>query len=1333
MIRTSLLTLLAHMIFSQLVAQNKIEPIVQFGHGTRIITEIVFSPDASMLATTDGAILKLWDMSSGLEFRAFTIEAPSAFERITHLDFTPDNNGIIYSAGSEIIYRNIIDGTIQKKATIEQELPVLEEGQEEYNEEQLKAYRDIEMYKGVVFSPDKSLIAETTNKRIQIKDFRNQNILTTIKLPIKQKNDSTIDFLLSMNPIKSFAFSADNQTILHEGQLYDIRDSTLKFDFLKGKKDFLQTCGAISPEGNVVAIGGMIIEESKEEEEDDNWSFVKALAGDKEGDVLFLFDAQTGDLLKKVQSKGIFGLEFSKDGKKLLIGQSGSLIKLWDWKNDQTILSLKTRKTKYADAENWIMKLMNLNPISAVIFTADGKGVLSSGDSNLGESLIIWDINTGEKIRSLGANIPPIKLEGQSSNTDSLILREFKELQQSIFIPNPPRLFQGYRILNLTNANVPQAFAKNDSIIFSPLGNRYLFRVEGELLEVYDADINFHLSTLEKSKGFKHLVFNPTGELVTGALGNTFKVWEAKTGKILWQSIKHKDPIDELVFSQNGQVLSSISKEEGLTFFWDINRQKVIYKQNEFFVKELNKVKKGTKKLAGKLRNFSKNLGDTKLFNRQGQQSEQHANTLEKVSEIAGILNTKGHYDVSFSLDGKRAAIWMDNLYSIKFIDLESGNLIRRVIDPNLMLMQKFMFRSMDEEDMEQEKAIEEDSMVNEILPKNYMELIMQDFKNQYNLKNLSAISPDFKVWARATKKISSDEENAITIYTIAKKKKEQSWSLEESAAFQEGLTFSWDGKLIAASNQAENEIRIWEVSTGKVLKTLRGHSGKITFGPKGKTLISSGWDRQVKVWDIDKNEQIYTFIGIKGSNDYIIILPNGYYTTSRKESKAVAFRKGKKAYPFEQFDLQFNRPDKLLNTIGEEMLSSLNINPNKELATAYKNAYLKRLEKLNFTEDMFNKDISLPFVEVSNLPLSSSSKNIQLSLKASDNNYQLAALNIWVNDVPIFGKTGKNLRSQPRKNYAETINLELSNGENKIQVSVYNTKGVESLKSTYNVTYTGSPTTADLHLVTFGVSNFKNEDMNLDYPVKDVQDVGRLFELQKPNEYRTLHQHSLTDEQFTLERIAALEKTLSKTKVDDKVIIYIATHGLLDEDWNYYLATHGTDFDNPKLSALPYARLESMLDKIPARNKVVFIDACHAGEVDDTDLAELKSPVPEMDIKFRKFRSSNWNKLGMQNSFDLMKSLFVDLRRGTGATIISSASGVELAMDGSAEWDDNSVFTYSFLKGLKDQQADLNFDGEITISELQQYLPKMVSRLTNNLQRPTYRMENIGNDWRVW
>jgi uncharacterized caspase-like protein len=307
-----------------------------------------------------------------------------------------------------------------------------------------------------------------------------------------------------------------------------------------------------------------------------------------------------------------------------------------------------------------------------------------------------------------------------------------------------------------------------------------------------------------------------------------------------------------------------------------------------------------------------------------------------------------------------------------------------------------------------------------------------------------------------------------------------------------------------------------------------------------------------------------------------------------------------------------------------------------------------------------------------------------------------------------------------------------LNRGTNEISISALNDRGAESLSETHVITY--EPATQvkpDLYIMAFGVSEYRNDQMNLNFAAKDARDLVRLFGAQKDS-YSKVLIDTLLDHQATAFNILDLRKKLLNTKVDDRVILFIAGHGLLDKNLDYYLGTHDVDFGDPAVKGLAYEKLEQLLDGIPARNKILLMDACHSGEIDKEEVALAAAPVEEQkQVKFRAIPGTSVQKVGLENSFELMKELFSDLRKGNGTTVISSAGGAEYAMEG-AEWK-NGIFTYCLLSGLKEKKADLNGDGIVMLSELQQYLTLTVPELTQGKQRPTSRVENLTNDFQIW
>ena len=88
-------------------------------------------------------------------------------------------------------------------------------------------------------------------------------------------------------------------------------------------------------------------------------------------------------------------------------------------------------------------------------------------------------------------------------------------------------------------------------------------------------------------------------------------------------------------------------------------------------------------------------------------------------------------------------------------------------------------------------------------------------------------------------------------------------------------------------------------------------------------------------------------------------------------------------------------------------------------------------------------------------------------------------------------------------------------------------------------------------------------------------------------------------NERSNNEKIAAVKKALLTSTENDKVIIAYSGHGLLSKDYDYFLSTYNVNFQHPEKKGLPYETLEDLMDSIPARKKLLLIDACHSGEVD--------------------------------------------------------------------------------------------------------------------------------------
>ncbi|HYF68446.1 MAG TPA: caspase family protein [Ohtaekwangia sp.] len=516
----------------------------------------------------------------------------------------------------------------------------------------------------------------------------------------------------------------------------------------------------------------------------------------------------------------------------------------------------------------------------------------------------------------------------------------------------------------------------------------------------------------------------------------------------------------------------------------------------------------------------------------------------------------------------------------------------------------------------------------------------------------------------------------------------------------------------------ADYSIDIVDPVTLQVIHTLIGHQGNVTaveFTADNKYLISASFDGSVRIWDPVTGKQKFELYGYS-ETQYFIAADNGYYSSSKSGIARIAFEYKNTIVPGKLFETQMNRPDKVAEAMGYS---------NPVIVAALKKAFEKRIAQLGIQEEQLKLE-ALPQLSANGLPAPSvNTKSIQISYQALDNLNELHHIALSVNSVPVYGRKGLPVKGKTAKGKLE---VELTEGRNKVEISVVNAKGLSSVPVTFDVFCTVK-TQPDLYLITIGVDEFLDKDYNLNYAGKDAADIAALF-ASKKSAYRNFIHLPFSGMKATRQNILAVKDDLQKTRPDDQVIIFVATHGLLDEKFNYYLATYNMIFDNPAFQGLAYNDLEGILDGIPARKKLILLDACHSGEVDAAEVTASSEAVKSNpNIKVRGFKPvKKTSNVAYENTFDLMKNLFADLREGTGTTVISSAGGVEFAIE-SAEWS-NGAFTAAILEGIKTKRADADGDAQIGVEELKRYVFERVIEMTHGKQHPTSRIDNIDNDF---
>jgi WD40 repeat protein len=124
-------------------------------------------------------------------------------------------------------------------------------------------------------------------------------------------------------------------------------------------------------------------------------------------------------------------------------------------------------------------------------------------------------------------------------------------------------------------------------------------------------------------------------------------------------------------------------------------------------------------------------------------------------------------------------------------------------------------------------------------------------------------------------------------VVTASKDKTARIWDattgtvLRELKGHESGVTFatfSPDGRRVVTASK-DKTARIWDVTTGTILRELKGHESEVTFAtfsPDGGRVVTASKDKTARIWDATTGT---TLAKLEGHNDYVssaAFSPNG-------------------------------------------------------------------------------------------------------------------------------------------------------------------------------------------------------------------------------------------------------------------------------------------------------------------------------------------------------------------------------------------------------------------------------------------------------------------------
>ncbi len=481
----------------------------------------------------------------------------------------------------------------------------------------------------------------------------------------------------------------------------------------------------------------------------------------------------------------------------------------------------------------------------------------------------------------------------------------------------------------------------------------------------------------------------------------------------------------------------------------------------------------------------------------------------------------------------------------------------------------------------------------------------------------------------------------------------------------------------------------------------------------RGDLILSESAHNGLTLWNRRTGEKLTM---VSGGKEWLVYDSRGYFSGSRYGGGLVAMVQGLNSYGIDQFATRSNRPDILLRKmrLGSD-----------DLISHFHNRYLKRLRKLGLTEEQLSPDLHVPTAEI--LEMQQRGKFVRVKFKLSDDRYMLKRYNIYVNDIPLFGGAGKEIRGD---RFVKEEEIELCSGKNKIEISCTNEKGTESFRAltyaTYDVKVYG-----DLYYLGFGVSKYKNRDLNLNYADKDAKDLEELF-TQIERGYNHIRYRTFVNEEVTVEAVKRVKELLTNASVDDTLVLFIAGHGLHDTDREatYYYLTHEADLDNLSGTAVDFDAIEELLNDVAPRKKILLMDTCESGEIDDYIRDHYFAAAESRGFQPRTTRAirvvSKYGNRDQSRSYLLNQDRYIynDLTRRTGAIVFSSSKGGEFSYEN--ESIENGFFTEGLIQSFQTDLADIDGDGLLSTDEMREYVTSTVADMSGGLQHPTVDRDNI-------
>ena len=413
------------------------------------------------------------------------------------------------------------------------------------------------------------------------------------------------------------------------------------------------------------------------------------------------------------------------------------------------------------------------------------------------------------------------------------------------------------------------------SVQFSADGTRIAAQCSGTGVVVFDVS---HLDAVTRIGEFGHpsmrsMDLSPGGDiLVTGDFAQKVIVWSVESGRQLSQIEGHRGRVDALAFAPDGRQL--ISSCDGELRMWSMHASE-LDTIHGFMIDDGDRE---WEYYYDMLFSFDFTSDEEWMFIKGFWDGTEHASLLNRHSNEVRVLH--GGYGGSIDPQDRWLALGSKS-GKLELIEIES--------DERVPL----------EHDGRPLKAVEFNCDGTLLAGAGRGEITIWDIGK---MERRFSFSAHLKMWTflifHPTDPgilASSGDDGMIYLWDVSGDKPKRFRQLDGHHGSVRLIAFSSDGtRLASGSFSANPNVLLWDIESGRVLQTFRGHNGKITavdISPDGRFVASAAGDATVRLWDVEDGTEVRQF---REHTDYVYsvkFIRNGQQLASASRDGTIRFR----------------------------------------------------------------------------------------------------------------------------------------------------------------------------------------------------------------------------------------------------------------------------------------------------------------------------------------------------------------------------------------------------------------------------------------------------------